>query len=41
MLKYILYPLDLITKGYYRANLWFTLRELEELEKEIFGRKIR
>ena len=41
MLKYILYPFDLITKGYDLANVWFALREVEEIEKEIFGRKIR
>ena len=41
MLKFILYPFDFLTLGYTRANMWFAIREIEEIEKRIFGRKIR
>ena len=41
MIKFLIYPFDFITKGYLMANVWFAVRECEEIEKRIFGKKIR
>ena len=41
MLKFIIYPFDILTRGYFYANIMFALRECEEIEKKIFGRRLR
>ena len=35
MLKFIIYPFDLLTSGYFYANIMFALRECKEIEKRM------